>query len=47
MQRALLDTNDCLTEAVTMYERKGYASIPPYNDNVWATHWFEKDLSAR
>ena len=45
MNRTLLDTNGCLTEAVTMYQCKGYESIPPYNDNEWATHWFEKRLT--
>lgn len=45
MTRAVLDTNDCLTEAVALYERSGYVAIEPYNDNAWATHWFEKGLS--
>lgn len=44
MTRVVLDTNECLREAVTMYEQKGYDSIEPYNDNKWATHWFAKDL---
>jgi len=44
MTRVVLDTNGCLTEAVTMYEQKGYVSIEPYNDNEWATHWFSKEL---
>ncbi len=39
-----LDTNAALTQAVTLYERSGYRRIPPYNDNAYATHWFEKDL---
>ncbi|RDI16908.1 MarR family transcriptional regulator with acetyltransferase activity [Rhodococcus sp. AG1013] len=39
-----LDTNAALNEAVALYERSGYRRIPAYNDNAYATHWFEKDL---
>jgi GNAT superfamily N-acetyltransferase len=39
-----LDTNAALTEAITMYRRAGYRTIPRYNDNPWATHFFEKPL---
>jgi len=39
-----LDTNGALTEAITMYERTGYRRIDRYNDNPWATHFFEKSL---
>jgi DNA-binding MarR family transcriptional regulator/GNAT superfamily N-acetyltransferase len=41
---ARLDTNQALTEAIAMYERAGYRSVPRYNDNPWATHFFEKPL---
>jgi len=41
-----LDTNGVLTEAISMYERSGYRRIDRYNDNPWATHFFEKPLSA-
>jgi hypothetical protein len=27
-----------------MYQRAGYRAIPRYNDNPWATHFFEKIL---
>ena len=37
-----LDTNASLTEAIAMYERAGYRRIDRYNDNPWATHFFEK-----
>ncbi|WP_044563749.1 helix-turn-helix domain-containing GNAT family N-acetyltransferase [Azospirillum sp. B4] len=37
-----LDTNGTLTEARKLYARNGYAEIPPYNDNPYAQHWFEK-----
>ena len=39
-----LDTNKALTEAIAMYERAGYRQIDRYNDNPWATHFFEKPL---
>lgn len=42
--RVVLDTSDRLTEAVAMYERAGYASVPAYNDNPYAGFWFSKEL---
>jgi DNA-binding MarR family transcriptional regulator/predicted GNAT family N-acyltransferase len=39
-----LDTNKALTEAIAMYDRAGYRRIDRYNDNPWATHFFEKPL---
>jgi DNA-binding MarR family transcriptional regulator len=42
--RVVLDTSDRLTEAVAMYERAGYASVPAYNDNPYARVWFSKGL---
>jgi GNAT superfamily N-acetyltransferase len=42
--RVVLDTNESLTEAVTMYARSGYRTIERYNDNPYAHHWFAKDL---
>ncbi len=41
-----LDTNRSLTEARALYLRNGYREIPPYNDNPYADHWFEKRLGA-
>jgi DNA-binding MarR family transcriptional regulator len=43
-RRVRLDTNGALTEAIGMYQRSGYRTIERYNDNPWATHFFEKDL---
>lgn len=40
-----LDTNKALTEAISMYERAGYQHVERYNDNPWATHFFEKPLT--
>jgi DNA-binding MarR family transcriptional regulator/GNAT superfamily N-acetyltransferase len=42
--RVRLDTNGALTEAIGMYQRSGYRTIERYNDNLWATHFFEKEL---
>jgi DNA-binding MarR family transcriptional regulator len=39
-----LDTNAALAEAIAMYQRAGYQSVERYNDNPWATHFFEKAL---
>lgn len=44
--RVVLDTNDALTEAITMYEHAGYHSIERYNDNPYAKCWFAKALDA-
>ena len=40
--RTILDTNEVLHDAITMYERAGYTPIERYNDNPYAHHWFEK-----
>jgi DNA-binding MarR family transcriptional regulator/N-acetylglutamate synthase-like GNAT family acetyltransferase len=37
-----LDTNGTLSEAIAMYEGAGYRRIERYNDNPFATHFFEK-----
>ncbi|MFE9023065.1 GNAT family N-acetyltransferase [Streptomyces sp. NPDC007808] len=41
-----LDTHAALTEAQAMYRACGYTDIPAYDDNVYASHWFEKRLTA-
>jgi DNA-binding MarR family transcriptional regulator/GNAT superfamily N-acetyltransferase len=41
-----LDTNNTLTEAIAMYRSAGYREIPPFNDEPYAHHWFEKRLTA-
>lgn len=43
-RQVVLDTNATLTEAIAMYERAGYTSIPRYNDNPYAERWFTKPL---
>jgi DNA-binding MarR family transcriptional regulator/GNAT superfamily N-acetyltransferase len=39
-----LDTNAALNEAIAMYRRAGYARIARYNDNPFATDFFERAL---
>lgn len=45
--RVVLDTNDTLTEAISMYQRAGYDPIERYNDNPYAMCWFAKSLDER
>lgn len=40
-----LETNRALLEAIRLYQRSGYAEVPPFNDDPYADHWFEKHLS--
>ena len=39
-----LETNRALVEAVAMYRSTGYVEVPPFNDEPFAHHWFEKRL---
>jgi DNA-binding MarR family transcriptional regulator/GNAT superfamily N-acetyltransferase len=41
---ARLETNEALTEAITMYRSAGYVEVAPFNDEPFADHWFEKRL---
>jgi ribosomal protein S18 acetylase RimI-like enzyme len=41
-----LETNRALTEAIALYRAAGYREVPPFNDEPYAHHWFERDLSA-
>jgi DNA-binding MarR family transcriptional regulator len=44
----VLDTNAVLEEAIAMYERAGYRSVPRYEgSDPHATHFFEKTLTPR
>jgi GNAT superfamily N-acetyltransferase len=40
----VLDTHSSLTEAITLYERRGYVATERYNDNPYAKRWFRKSL---
>jgi DNA-binding MarR family transcriptional regulator/GNAT superfamily N-acetyltransferase len=39
-----LETNRALTEAIQLYRSSGYAEIEPFNDDPYASFWFEKRL---
>lgn len=39
-----LETNRALTEAIALYRNTGYVEVPPFNDEPYAHHWFEKRL---
>jgi DNA-binding MarR family transcriptional regulator/GNAT superfamily N-acetyltransferase len=41
---AHIETNRQLTEAVALYRSAGYVEVPPFNDEPFADHWFEKRL---
>ena len=41
----VLDTNASLEAAGRLYQRAGYADVPPYNDNPNATNWYRKVLA--
>ncbi len=42
--RIRLDTNKSLTEAQALYLKNGYVEVPPFNDDPYPDHWFEKVL---
>ncbi|MGV9426333.1 GNAT family N-acetyltransferase [Streptomyces sp. NPDC003656] len=42
--RLILDTRSDLTEARALYARLGYTETAPHNTDVYAEHWFRKDL---
>jgi GNAT superfamily N-acetyltransferase len=42
--RIVLDTRDDLVEARALYTRLGYTETEPHNDDVYAEHWFRKEL---
>ena len=39
-----LETNRTLTEAIAMYRKAGYVEVEPFNDELYAHHWFERKL---
>jgi DNA-binding MarR family transcriptional regulator/GNAT superfamily N-acetyltransferase len=41
---ACLETHNSLKEAIAMYRAAGYREVPPFNDEFYAHHWFEKQL---
>jgi GNAT superfamily N-acetyltransferase len=42
-----LETNKTLVEAQQLYRSSGYSEVPPFNDEPYAHHWFEKALHRR
>jgi GNAT superfamily N-acetyltransferase len=43
-QAVRLETNNALTEAISLYRSAGYVEVAPFNDEHYAHHWFEKQL---
>ncbi|QKW06260.1 GNAT family N-acetyltransferase [Streptomyces sp. NA04227] len=43
--RIILDTRDDLVEARALYARHGYVETEPHNDQMYAEHWFRKELT--
>jgi DNA-binding MarR family transcriptional regulator/GNAT superfamily N-acetyltransferase len=41
-----LETNRTLAEAISLYRASGYREVPPFNDEPYAHHWFEKVLGS-
>ena len=39
-----LETQKSLKEAQQLYRSSGYREVPPFNDEPYAHHWFEKRL---
>ncbi len=44
-RRARIETSSVLTEALALYRSTGWAEVPPFNDEPFADHWFEKSLA--
>jgi GNAT superfamily N-acetyltransferase len=42
--RIRLETNRTLSAAIAMYKNHGYREVPPFNDEPFGDHWFEKGL---
>jgi DNA-binding MarR family transcriptional regulator/GNAT superfamily N-acetyltransferase len=41
---ARIETSAVLTEALGLYRSTGWVEVPPFNDEPFADHWFEKAL---
>jgi DNA-binding MarR family transcriptional regulator/GNAT superfamily N-acetyltransferase len=42
---ARLETSSVLSEALALYASTGWVEVPPFNDEPFADHWFEKSLT--
>ena len=40
-----LETNRTLVEAISLYRSAGYEEVPAFNDEPYAHHWFQKQIS--
>jgi DNA-binding MarR family transcriptional regulator/predicted GNAT family acetyltransferase len=45
VRRMQLETKDVLREAIGLYTSAGYREVPPFNEEPYADHWFEKVLA--
>ena len=43
--RMILDTRSDLVEARALYARLGYTETAPHNDDIYAEHWFARNLN--
>jgi GNAT superfamily N-acetyltransferase len=41
---AHIETSAVLAEAISLYRSAGWVEVPPFNDEPFADHWFEKQL---
>jgi GNAT superfamily N-acetyltransferase len=41
---AHIETSAVLSEALPLYRSAGRVEVPPFNDEPFADHWFEKTL---
>ncbi|MBV9525267.1 MAG: GNAT family N-acetyltransferase, partial [Candidatus Dormibacteraeota bacterium] len=44
-QVAHIETSAVLHEALGLYRSAGWVEVPPFNDEPFADHWFEKRLA--
>jgi GNAT superfamily N-acetyltransferase len=42
---ARIETSAVLLEALTLYRSNGWLEVAPFNDEPFADHWFEKELT--
>jgi DNA-binding MarR family transcriptional regulator len=42
---AHIESSAVLVEAIALYRSSGWVEVPPFNDEPFADHWFEKALS--
>jgi hypothetical protein len=42
---AHIETSAVLAEALALYRSAGWSEVPPFNDEPFADHWLEKQLS--